>query len=504
MMEREHRQYQDDLHEATITSIRCGSRRVLIQSPTGSGKSVYFSRIIKGAHKKEKRVLFLVHRRELVNQAAGHMEIEEVPYGIIMSGSSASIFAEIQLASIDTLRARAMGEKTQIDMPEADIVIIDEAHHVGSKTYERIFDHYADAIIIGVTATPARGDGKGLGKYFDDLVLGPTVRFLMDNGYLAEASYMVPNVPDLKGVTVRRGDYVEDQLAVIMNDAKLVGNVVDHWIKYAEGRQTIAFAVNVAHSRAIAAKFNAVGIPAAHIDGKTPMKERDLIIEQYEAGKFKILSNCQVFTEGTDMPNVSCILMAAPTKSLVKYLQMAGRGLRPKWDGGDCLIMDHTGNVLRHGQVDEEHDWSLDNRTIQERDAALKDDAKVGEEKEFVCSACGNIFKKQHICPKCGTPLGEDTRDVETARGELIELPKEKKKKKEKYSADDKQHWYSMFLQHAKDKGHHSGWAYYKYKDKFKEKPGGDFSRTLAPPNVAFDGYIKHLNIKASFRRKAS
>jgi len=494
MREREQRDYQDKLDTDTRREFSRGYRKILVQSPTGSGKSVYFSKIIKGAFDKAKTILFLVHRRELVKQAAGHMDVEEVPYGIIMSGSAASIFAQLQLASIDTLRARAMGEKTQIDMPDADIVIVDEAHHVGSKTYERIFEHYKDSVIIGVTATPARGDGKGLGNYFEVLIIGPTVRYLMDMGYLAEASYMVPNIPNLKDIKIRRGDYVESELADVMNNAKLVGNIVDHWVKYGESRQTILFAVNVAHSRAMAEKFNALGIPAAHIDGRTPLKERDLILEQYTAGKFKVLCNCQVFTEGTDMPDVACIVMAAPTKSLIKYLQMGGRGLRPKWDGGDCLIMDHTGNVLIHGELDEEHDWALGKGTVQERDAA-KADPDPGQEKEFICGECGTKFKKQSLCPKCGTPLGQATKDVATARGELVPLPKGKK---EKYNIDDKQSWYSMFLMHAAVKNYNEGWAFHKYEEKFKDKLPNSFHKGLEKPSVEFAGYIKYLNIKAA------
>lgn len=498
MNEHEFRQYQEDLHTDTIKSVRQGNRRILVQSPTGSGKSIFFSRIIKGAFKKNKNVLFIVHRRELVKQAAGHMKIEEVPYGIIMSGSAASIFADVQLASIDTLRARAMGERAQIDMPDADIVIIDESHHCGSKTYERIFDHYSDALIIGVTATPVRGDGKGLGNYFDDLVLGPTVRHLMDLGYLAEASYMVPNIPDLDDVPERGGDWVEGKLAEVMNDAKLIGNIVDHWHSYAENKQTIVFGVNVAHSRAIMENFSLAGVSAAHIDGKTPTKERDFILEQYIAGKYKILSNCQVFTEGTDMPDVGAIVLARPTKSLGLYMQMAGRGLRPKWDGSDCLIMDHTGNVLRHGKVDEEHDWSLDSTTkVQDRDAVIRADKEAGQEKEFVCASCGNVFKRQHVCPKCGTPLEEAVKDVGTMRGELVPLPKTKEKK-EKYSVDQKQQWYSMFLMHAGVKSYNEGWAFHKYKDKFKEAPPNSFHKGLEKPSPEFTNYIKFLNIKAS------
>jgi superfamily II DNA or RNA helicase len=306
-------------------------------------------------------------------------------------------------------------------------------------------------------------------------------------------------VPDLAGVKVARGDYVEDQLAEVMDDAKLIGNLVEHYKKYAEHRKAIIFAVNVAHSVHLAKAFTAAGIPAAHIDGKTELDERKEIISDYVNGKYKILSNCEVFTEGFDAPATDAIVLARPTKSLRMYLQMVGRGLRPKEDGGDCLILDHAGNVLRHGPADEEHEWSLDERvTIEARDREAKDDEEEEKkEREFICENCGHIFKNQPLCPKCGTPLPKFAKDMDTARGELVQLPGTKPTKK-KVSQQEKQLWYSYFITYGREKGYSDGWAKHKFKEKFGVWPNKMERRYFVGSQypVEFTNYIKYLNIK--------
>lgn len=515
MAERVLRPYQNKLINAIRESYLRGNRKILLQLPTGGGKSVIFSKIIGGANKKQSGMLFLVHRRELINQASEHLGHEGVPHGIIMAGVMADRDNRNQLASIQTLWSRCF-QKEMIPVPAGDVVVIDEAHHVGSMTFDEILKYYEDSFVLGVTATPTRKNGKGLGEYFEDLILardyGASVRDLMDAGFLAEASYMVPAVPDLDGVRVARGDYVEDQLASVMDDAKLIGDLVDHYKKHAEHRKAIAFAVNVAHSVHIRDAFSAAGIPAAHIDGKTGIEEREQIIADYESGRYQVLTNCEIFTEGYDMPAVDAIIMARPTKSLRMYLQMGGRGLRPKDDGGDCLILDHAGNVLRHGPLDEEHEWSLDERTtVQQRDAERKaDDEEEGgekEEKEYRCESCGFVFKHQALCPKCGTPLPKFAKDMETARGELVGLPGTKKPKKKKATREEKQRWWSYFLSYASQKGYKPGWAFHKYQEKFGVAPRGlEDRRHLGDYPVEFKNYIKHLNIKfakSKHRRRA-
>ena len=492
---KELRPYQSELLNKLKMSVRKKNRRIILQSPTGSGKSIIFSKIISGANKKENSVLFLVHRRQLIMQASSHLNNENIDHGIIMAGVIPNLYENVQLASIDTLRSRCI-TKEIVPWPRADIIVVDEFHRVGGATYQKILEKYPEALIVGVTATPCRGSGKGLGEFADDLIIGTSISELTKLGFLADVSYMVPFVPKLEKIKVRAGDFVEGELAAVMSDCKLIGDIVSHWHKYANNRKTIAFTVNVAHSLALVEMFNQSGVPAAHIDGKTSQEDRDVIIQDYVSGKYSILSNCAVFIEGFDVPDTSCCILAKPTKSLGLYLQMIGRITRPS--GETALVLDHSGNVYRHGAISDEHYWSLESSTIQENDRKKKD-PQESLARDIVCGNCGNIFQRQAICPKCGTPLEKTAKDVETAKGELVEFkPKEEKKEKSKFT---KQEFYSMLLTQASLKNYQHGWVSHRYRNQFGVWPRG-LDGGLMTRTPDFINHMTHLNIKQAKRLK--
>lgn len=489
------RSYQEDIITKIRESFRKGNRRILVQLPTGGGKSVIFSKLIASSNKKLKSTLFMVHRRELILQASQHMVEEEIEHGIIMAKVRPSLTSLTQLASIQTLWSRCHTYNKQ-PFPVANLIVLDEAHHAGSKMYDGIMRRYPDAVIIGVTATPCRKGGIGLGDCFDDLIIGASVRELTDKGYLAKAEYMIPNVPNLKGIKTLAGDYVEIELAVVMNEAKIMGSILEHYQKYAIDKKTIIFAVNIAHSLAILESFTLAGISIAHIDGTTPIEERQKILHDYELGKFSVLTNVGIFTEGVDMPDVDCIVLAKPTKSLGLYLQMCGRGLRPKKYNGKCLILDHTGNYYRHGAVDEWHDWNLDPvKKIQDRDRKKDKKKDKVKQKEFACSSCGAIFSGRNTCPKCGTELGRNSKDVEFHKGELI---KSETPPKKEISFDEMDIWHGMLLKYANDKEYKPGWVHYKFQAKFGKPPDKGFSDIQLLPDAGFKKYIQYLNIRAA------
>ncbi len=264
------RPYQHDLVARTHEAVAGRRRRIIWVAPTGSGKTVIVSEYIRQAVARGQRVLFLAHRRELIYQAQQKLYDNGVDAGIILAGHPPRPGEPVQIASVQTLWARAMRTRT-IDLPRADLVVIDEAHHCRAKTYRRIIEAYPGAVILGMTATPCRGDGRGLGNVFDCMVECPPVQELIDLGFLVPTKVYAPVVPDLKGVRVEKGDYAKGQLAERMNQGELVGDIITHWLRLSERRKTVVFASGVAHSVHIRDEFRRAGIMAEHIDGSTPV-----------------------------------------------------------------------------------------------------------------------------------------------------------------------------------------------------------------------------------------
>ena len=216
-----------------------------------------------------------------------------------------------------------------------------------------VVEAYPDARIIGLTATPCRMDGRGLGNVFQELVQCPDVAELTRMGFLVPAKVFAPVRPNLKGVRVRAGDYVEGDLAQRVNTNKLVGDIAQHWFRLGERRKTVVFAVNVAHSLHIRDEFRKAGVLAEHLDGTTPREHRKRILKELATGKINLISNVGVLGEGWDCPEVSCAILARPTKSLGLFRQMIGRILRPAPGKTDAIVLDHAGGVFAHGLPDD-------------------------------------------------------------------------------------------------------------------------------------------------------
>ena len=322
------RPYQLGLIARVWAAIEAAQRRVLVVSATGSGKTIIVADIVREAVARGMRVLFLAHRRELISQASRKLHAVGVDHGILLPGYAPRLGEPVQVASIATLHARAL-RLAMIDMPPADVVVIDEAHHAMARTYRRVIEAYPNAIIVGLTATPCRGDGRGLGKVFDILVEGPPVAELIEAGHLVPARIYAPSQPDLSGIAVARGDYVESQLAERVDKPELIGDAVSNWLRVAERRRTVVFATGVAHSLHLRDEFRRNGIVAEHIDGSTPIEERAAILAALASGAAEVCCNAMVLTEGWDCPEVSCLVLMRPTKSLGLFRQMVGRVLRP-------------------------------------------------------------------------------------------------------------------------------------------------------------------------------
>jgi superfamily II DNA or RNA helicase len=308
------RPYQIDVTAEFERHVERGDRSILLVASTGSGKTVIAAAIIA---ETARRVLVVAHRREIVNQTADKLTARGVLHGIIQAGDEEKLrpMAAVQVASIQTLHVRAIRSATML-MPLADLLVIDEAHHACTMTYQKVIETYPDAIVLGLTATPCRGDGRGLGGIFKTMIECPQVPDLIEQGYLVRSRVYAPVDPDLRGVRTQAGDYVESQLAERMDRDQLVGDIVTHWFKYGESRKTVAFACSVGHSIHIRDEFIKAGVRAEHLDGGTPKDEREAILARLASGDTEVVTNCMVLTEGFDCPDICCIILARPTKKM--------------------------------------------------------------------------------------------------------------------------------------------------------------------------------------------
>jgi superfamily II DNA or RNA helicase len=394
------RDYQDQAINDLRRSFAAGHRRTVLFAPTGSGKTVIAAQIVKSAVDKGRQVMFLAHRRELVNQAADKLVNFGVDHGVLMAGEFPYGATDVQVASIDTLRARCI-KSDKLPLPRADVLIVDECHRSLAPTYLKIFDLYPKAMVLGLTATPIRSDGKGLGHVYEDMVHCPTISQLIRIGHLVQPRSFAPTIPDLTGVKIRGGDYDPKELDRAMRQRSIVGDVIEHWYRLASDRPTIVFASGVKHSINLRDEFVKMGAKAAHVDGETPLRDRKKIIADLQAGQIQVVCNYGVFTEGFDEPKLSACILARPTKNLGLYLQMAGRTLRPATNKEDSLIIDHSGNVYEHGFVTDDHNWVL------EEGKGLKDSneerqRKLDDRKPITCVKCMTVYTGQRVCPHCG------------------------------------------------------------------------------------------------------
>jgi superfamily II DNA or RNA helicase len=394
------RPYQVDVIQRIDAEIEAGGRRVLLVAPTGAGKTVIAADIIDKTVQAGGRVIFVAHRRELIVQASTKLHAVGIDHGIVQAGFPTRPAARVQVASIQTLHARAV-RSTRLELPQADLVVLDEAHHARARTYREIVQAYPDAVLLGMTATPCRSDGRGLGNVFDVIVECPPVAELIAGGWLVPTKVYAPTRPDLKGVKVARGDYVESELAARMDQHQFVGDVVAHWLSLAGRRRTVVFATGVAHSVHIRDQFRAAGVWAEHVDGSTPIAERDVVLAKLASGPVELVCNAMVLTEGWDSPEVACLVLARPTKSVALYRQMVGRVLRPAPGKDHALILDHAGAVFQHGFVDEPIAWSLrEDRRAENRTQTARSEHRAPA--LSTCPECHAVRIGGNACSSCG------------------------------------------------------------------------------------------------------
>ncbi len=520
------RDYQYKAEEDAERVLGWKTGAALLVMATGLGKTVVASSVIKRRTNYGQRATFLAPRREIVEQTADKLEIFGVETGIIMSGYKPKHGAEAQVASVDTLRSWIRRGKMRLE--PTDLLVPDEAHRSLGSTYEWLIKAYLDAgaDVLGMTATPMRSDGRGLGELYSHMVTSLPVVDAIKQGYLVKPVYHIPFVPDLSGVKVTGGDFDEKQLDEIMNQKHLVGDVVDNWLKNNLGLPTLVFASGIKHSMALRDQFIAAGIKAEHIDGDTPTTQRTNTFKRFRNYETTVLCNDSVFVEGTDIPIARVLLDVKPTKALQRHLQKCGRIYRPVYAEGydlsrvdgrlaaiaasskpDCRYSDHAGNFYRNGRFDRNIDWELTEGREQVENARKKaEKARVA----FVCKTCSRVFSGQVYCPECGTRIEKFGKAKQYLDADLVQLTAEQYNNIEMTLTErDHREFYRMLMGVATEtkkdgkRRFSDGWVYMTFLSKFNLKPGHDWQYdSPIEPSHEVKNYVKSRLIKHAFRTK--
>lgn len=453
------REYQSDAIAKIRNAFAKGSKRICFQLPTGGGKTILAAFMIKNAVEKGNKVLFLVHLRELIEQTSEKLKLIGIKHGVIASGYTYHD-SPVQIAMIQTL-SRRLGK---VNLAPS-FIIVDECQHSCSNSYKNLIAQWPNAMIVGLTATPVRLDGKGLGDVFDTLVEGPKPQELMDIGHLAGYKLYAPNNDlDLSDVQITAGDYQSDQLTDALGKSHITGDAIEHYKRLLPGKKALVFCASIAHSKKVCEDFNAAGIPATHLDGTTKKEERNRIITDFRSGRIRVLCNCSLISEGFDVPDCDGVILLRPTKSLGMYLQQIGRALRPQ-ENKTAIILDHVHNVMEHGLPNEEREWSLQTRKKR----------KSNKEKVTgvtICKKCFNVYEqRKRSCPLCNTEREIAKREIEEVEGELVEITSTSKFKSNHIGLLAK-HCHSLEELKAlgKSLGYKPGWAHFRWIARQKRK----------------------------------
>ena len=420
------RPYQAELIKRTRESWRTGHKRPCIVLGCGGGKSVIVAEIARRTTDAGNRVLFIVHRRELCEQ----IERTFRWWGVDMTLCTVGM--------VQTVTRRIS------KLPRPSLIITDENHHCLAASYRRIYDAWPGAYMVGVTATPVRINGGGLGDVNDDLIVGPPVMWLIDRDYLSPYRYYSVKLVDTDGLHSHNGDYVADEIKL---DGRIYGDVIGCYRRFADGVKAICYCPSIETSEAMAERFTAAGVPAAHIDGKTPRYLRDRIVGQFRRGEIRVLCNVDLISEGFDVPDCGAAILLRPTKSLTLYTQQAMRCMRYQ-PGKTAVIIDHVGNVFRHGFPDDPREWRLD----------AKPEKKKAEVRAKECPQCMRaVAIGERVCPYCGYAFADEKKPKEEEPDvEIAEI----KRITADYRTPAECRSYRELLEYAKNHGYKPGWAY--------------------------------------------
>ena len=450
------RPFQQEAINSLRRSLSNGRKRLVLYSPTGSGKSVICQSLTESALARGKRVAIIANRVQLVKQMAERFEDHGIRYGILQGGNTASIHLPVVICSINTVEKRGL--------PDCDLIIIDEGHAcAGSKRYRELLFQRNNVPVIALSATPF---SKGMAKpykeldgepLFQELVIAATIRELIELEFLVDCEIYAPSEPDLTGLRLAKNSFGEydysdksAEFAAAVDKPQLVGDIVAHWHKLAEGKPTICFATSIAHSHHIVAEFNRSGVTAEHIDCYMDEAIKEDIMRRFKNGEFTVLSNCALLAEGFDYPACEVMILARPTKSLIRYIQMCGRVLRPFHGKERGLLLDHSGSVRHLGFPTDDLPLELDDGRPASQQKKEREEPKPKK-----CPKCSYMKPpKVAKCPKCGFEAVRTPEEVAMEDGDLVKV-----EKKPKLNKDNKQYLWSQCLGLSQLRGKNRDWA---------------------------------------------
>ena len=438
------RDYQEELVDGIKRSMSAGNHSIIVQSPPRSGKTVVMAHIAKSATDKNNKVLFFSHRKEINEQVYKTFENNNVNMDLVTIGGVQSLVRKLD------------------KLDEPTIILIDEAHHSKASSYKKIIDYFPNAYKLLFTGTPVRLDGSGFDDIADDLILGKSVKWLQEHGRIAPFKYYAPLMIDVAGLKKRAGEFTKQSVDDTMKTV-VFGDVIGHYEKLAKGKQAIVYTHSVEASENVSKAFNDAGYNSMAVSGKTPKEERETAMRAFRNGDLKTIVNCELFTEGIDLPNVDVCIMLRPTQSLSLYLQFAMRALNPR-EGKTAIIIDHVGNVERFGLPNQDREWSLQGIVTK------KQTVKIGEPTVRVCEMCfATFWSKERICPECGYENEPTKQEIELIReAELKEIKEEQQRKiREKvqtYVTPDMCQNMSELKEYQLLHGYKNGWCWYQAK----------------------------------------
>jgi superfamily II DNA or RNA helicase len=451
----------------------------MVQGPTGFGKTLLAAHIVQGALGKGKRVAFVVPKLTLIDQTVAAFEREGIQaLGVIQGDHERTDRTQpVQVCSAQTLARRSR--------PDVDTVIIDEAHELHKSILSWLADPRASRVLfIGLSATPW---ARGLGKYYDDLIIAATTAELIQAGCLSRFVAFAPSDPDLSNVSITRGEFDHTDLGAAMDRPVLVGDIVATWLKLGENRSTLCYCVNREHAKHITERFLEAGVSAEYMDGETPREARASTFRRFGSGETRIICNVGVLTVGVDL-DVRCIIDAKPTRSRILFVQTIGRGLRTAEGKDKLLILDHAGNHLRLGMVTDIGQGHLDDG--RERQNGKKRHRGRSEPLPRLCDECKAVVPNgvRH-CSSCGAPIFSKTT-IHAEDGELVELGSRGSGRREPTLAEESQFLSELKALHKP--GWKAGWSAAKFKEKFGHWPSPQIAGVApATPSLATRNWVR-------------